>query len=537
MENLTNINDPQRLYDELKTDFDSVKKNLDIFFLVVVACIIYFMQCGFALLECGAVRSKNTTNILIKNLLDSCIGGLSYWIFGYAFAFGPEGNAFISWKHFASEGMDPDGYAHWFFHFVFAATAATIVSGAVAERCDFIAYFAYSIAITGFVYPVASHWAWDEKGWLYQGVTFNETMGNETVEVNVGFQDFAGSTVVHLLGGASSLVAAFILGPRIGRFEDGYPVEIKGHSVPLTAIGGFILTFGFFAFNGGSQGAISNAGDGGAVCLSMVNTVISGSFGAITALILKKMGIFGRDRKWSILVTINGALTGMVSICAGCNVVYPWGAAVTGAIGGLTFLLWSHLILKCKIDDPLDAVAVHMGGGIWGTIAVPIFMAPEKDGSNPGILFDISSRAPWMRFGWNVAGMVSIFVWAFGISAIMWLILRLLKLHRVSEEIETKGLDIPKHGEPAYPAEAYGHGWETKGSALKELAGKSMSETMFGDKTASVRKRVSQRMESDKMMENPEAHAIFKSDQERSDRNSSGPSDGHVNAALDTSQL
>lgn len=429
--------------------------NLDQFFLVIMGCLIFFMQAGFAFLEAGSVRSKNTTNILIKNVLDVFIGAVAYWLFGYSFAFGRESNSFIGHDYFALANLPAEKYSHWFFHFVFAATAATIVSGAMAERTEFKAYLVYSWFLTGFLYPVVTHWAWDENGWLYKGAEYNN--GNETLSVT--YQDFAGSGVVHALGGTVALVGAAIVGPRIGRFEGGAPVLLAGHTVPKAALGGFILFFGFLAFNGGSQAAIANEGDADAVALSIVNTIIGGAAGALTAMVVKRLGF--ADKYWSLLFTINGGLTGMVAMCAGCNAVYPYAALIIGVIAGLAYVAWSTAMLRLKVDDPLDAVAVHLGGGLWGVLSVPIF---NKESG----IFVKGNELAFRAFGWNLLGVLVIMAWSAAWAIILFFALHLFKQLRVSEEIELKGLDIPKHGEPAYPLSSYGHGWSESPSAPRQ---------------------------------------------------------------------
>ncbi|XP_063960880.1 putative ammonium transporter 1 [Lytechinus pictus] len=411
----------------------------DHFFLIVMSCVIFLMQMGFAFLEAGSVRAKNTTNILLKNMLDVCIGAVAYWAIGYAFAFGKQANAFIGYRYFFFESLPACLYSHFFFHFVFAATAATIVSGAMAERTEFMAYFVYSSAITGFIYPVVVHWAWSSEGWLANGPS------------GLAYQDFAGSGVVHCVGGAAALVGAAILGPRIGRYdENGKPKEISGHTVPMVALGGFILFFGFFAFNGGSQASISTEGDGTTVSLAVVNTIISGACGALVALVIKRIGFSGSY--WSLLTTINGGLTGMVAICAGCDAVYPWGAAIIGAVAGAAYMMWSSMMVSVRVDDPLDAIAVHLGGGLWGVLAVPLF------DMNDGIVFTFSKTA-WQSFGWNLLGVFVITSWTSVLSLVLFGLMQACGILRVSPEMEMKGLDIPKHGEPAYPLESYGHGW------------------------------------------------------------------------------
>ncbi|XP_042235441.1 putative ammonium transporter 1 isoform X2 [Homarus americanus] len=411
--------------EELQDALKHFQRNTDVFFLVTMGTICFFLQCGFAFLEAGAVRSKNTTNILIKNMLDVFIGGISYWLVGFPLAFG-EGNSFCGTTYWASYELPDERLAFWFFQFVFAATAATIVSGSMAERCAFNAYLIYSIVLT-VVYPVVSHWAWSDSGWL-------------SVRA---YQDFAGSGVVHLTGGVAALMGAIILGPRAGRFGSK-GMDLRGHSVPLAALGGFILLFGFLAFNGGSQASISQEGDASAVAKAIVNTVLSGSAGGITVLLVYRSGACGRPSTWSFLMALNGALTGMVSICAGCNVVWPWGAVVIGSIAGMIFLGIHILLPMVKVDDPLDAVAVHMGGGFWGLIAVSLF----KDG---GIVYGGSTEV----LAWNLAGAMAILGWSGGLSSLMFGTLRLLGMLRVPPEMELQGLDILKHGEPAYPAEAW----------------------------------------------------------------------------------
>lgn len=438
------------------------KDEVDHFFLLIMGMVIFLMQCGFALLEAGSVRSKNTTNILIKNLLDAFISGLSYWLIGYAFGFG-KGNAFIGYEGFALVGVDGSRYAFWFFQYVFAATAATIVSGSVAERCDFAGYLVYSSVITGFIYPVISHWAWSADGWLAAGFTDGE--------LQISYSDFAGSGVVHSAGGVCAFVAAAVMGPRIGRFdkESGQPQDIKGHSVPLAALGGFILLFGFLGFNGSSQGAISNPGDGVAVATAVINTVLGGTGGAFLTLTLNRIRWFG-DSKWSFLTTLNGCLAGMVAVCASCNQTTTYGAFVIGIGGGVSYMLLTWTVLKLKVDDPLDATAVHLGGGMWGVIATALFS------TDFGVLYKWDRNSAF-HLAWQCAGLAAILAWSGALSFVMFFILKKMHILRVSFELEFRGLDIPKHGEPAYPAEAYGHGWgeqgDTVGSMIQKLTKKN----------------------------------------------------------------
>merc|ERR1719266_2297010 len=286
--------------------------NSDQFFLIVIAIVIFFMQCGFAFLEAGSVRSKNTVNILIKNMLDAFIGATSYWAIGWGLAYGENGNLFCGGSEYFNYSMDYEKYPKWFFQFVFAATAATIVSGSIAERCQFGAYFLYSIVITGWVYPPVSHWAWSGEGWLTYAAC--DATQIEKEECPGYYLDFAGSGVVHLLGAGCSIMGCYFMGARRGRFnKKGEPIDMPGHSVPLAGLGGFILIFGFLAFNGGSQAQISAEGDGDVVALAIVNTILGGSTGGLSVLMLIKFVWHRVDKsvdsgKWSFLMTLNGAL-------------------------------------------------------------------------------------------------------------------------------------------------------------------------------------------------------------------------------------
>ncbi|KAL4224871.1 ammonium transmembrane transporter [Mactra antiquata] len=405
-------------------------------------------------------------------------GGVSYWLFGYAFAYG-EGNWFIGFSHFAHTGLTHTGYSHWFFQFVFAATSATIVSGAVAERCDFLAYIIYSTSITGFIYPVVTHWTWTTEGWLRKGSVYETDDGTLT---QVGYYDFAGSGVVHLLGGTIAFIGAYMLGPRTGRFDPntGKPIEIRGHNIPYAALGGFILVFGFFAFNGSSQGSISKPGDEEAVAIAVANTVVAASGGAFITLLLKKTHYFG-DSKWSFLSTLNGSLAGMVSICAGCHVFRTYAGFFVGICGGLMYMFLNWAVLKVGVDDPLDATAgkvtplltlFHFGGGCIGVIAAPLLSF--EDG-----VFYHWDRKSFLFLGWQLAGMGMIFIWSLLLSTLVFGLLKKAKILRVTVEYEMRGLDIPKHGEEAYPIEAYGHGWGEYHSpdtvVVKDLAKNSIA--------------------------------------------------------------
>ena len=330
-------------------------------------------------------------------------------------------------------GLDVKQFAHWFWCFVFAGTAVTIVSGAMAERCELVAYFAYSIIISGLVYPVVAHWAWTEHGWL---------------AVN-GYIDFAGSGVVHHLGGVCGFVGAVFLGPRIGRFDArGKPVNIPGHSVPLAALGAFILLFGFFAFNGSTQGAISTPNDMMIVQRAVMNTMIGGCSSGLTTLLFFRYSGWPAG-KWSLLSTINGTLCGMITTCAFCNLAEPHITFIVGIFAAFVYAFIPYAMIWLKIDDPLDAVAVHSGGGMLGVLVTPLVISK-------GGVFDAENGVTAMHQVWSqLVGILVITAWSAIVSSVMFYILKLNKKLRVSREMELQGLDQVKHGEAAYPAEAW----------------------------------------------------------------------------------
>ncbi|XP_023339891.1 putative ammonium transporter 1 [Eurytemora carolleeae] len=434
---------PVLTVEELSKQLLSLEKSTDHFFLIVFGVIIWFMQCGFAFLEAGAVRSKNTVNILIKNLLDAFIGGISYWAFGWGLAYGSGGNGFCGASEFLNYHLDYNKYPKWFFQFGFAATSSTIVAGAIAERCQIGAYFIYSTVITGFVYPIVSHWAWD----------YGDYNGNGQGWLNeAGFLDFGGSGVVHLVGSSCSLVACAFIGRRRGRFnKQGQVLEMLGHSVPLSALGGFILILGFIGLSA-KNASISQEGDGATVALAIVNTVLGASSGGISVLLIYR---FVFHHHWSFLVTLNGSLAGMVSICGGANVYEPWAALVIGTMAGIIFLAVRQLMFKLQLDDPLDSVAVHGTGGVLGLLAVPFFMYATLDEGKRGIFFDGHLAYPWTVLGYNALGCFCIIVWSCFWSVIIFGLTSYFGLLRITVDMELRGVDYLKHGESAYPAEAW----------------------------------------------------------------------------------
>jgi len=400
---------------------------LDTLWILLAAFLVFFMQAGFGMLEAGLVRSKNAANIIMKNLLDFCFAVLGYFIFGYAIMYGA-GNLlfgtsgwFLVGAESAVEGVPLE--AVWLFNAVFAGTAATIVAGAVAERMRFVSYLAYSFLISAFIYPVVGHWVWG-GGWL--------------AELN--FHDFAGSTVVHGVGGMSALVGAWMLGARFGRFSaDGASNVIAGHNMPLVGIGVFILWFGWFGFNAGST---LGFGDPQLVARVALNTTLAPSTAAIAAMLIAWIW-FGKP---DLTIALNGALAGLVGITAPCAVVGPQAALLIGAVAGVLVVLGIDWLNRLRIDDPIGAVPVHALCGIWGTIAVGLFGQAVLGSPANGLFYG----GGFGQLGIQCLGVLACLSFT-GIA--MWVVFKVIDVTiglRVSHETELRGLDIDEHGMESY---------------------------------------------------------------------------------------
>lgn len=413
---------------------------MNTFFLLIAAALVFFMQAGFAMLTAGLTRSKNTTNILFKNLMDFVMCSIAFWAVGWGIAYGTSAGGFIGTDQFFLSAVTAEGevpvLASWFFQVVFAGTAATIVAGAMAERTKFTAYLIYSFIISLFIYPVVVHWVWSGAGWLntYSGST----------EGNWGFTDFAGSTVVHSVGGWASLVGAMILGPRLGRFgPDGKPRAIPGHNMSLAALGTFILWLGWFGFNPGSQLAIASQGDADAVAMVAVTTNLAAAAGALGALFTAWL----RYGKPDLGQTLNGVLGGLVAITAGCAYVDPLSSIIIGFIAGPVVVFSAELLEKLKIDDPVGAVPVHLVNGIWGTLAVGLFASIPGNTGTTGLFYGGGLTLLISQF----VGVVAIGFWTAATAALMFFAIKATIGLRVSKEEEEAGLDIGEHGMVAYP--------------------------------------------------------------------------------------
>ncbi len=399
---------------------------------LIAAILVFFMQAGFAMVETGFTRAKNTVNIMMKNLMDFSIGSLGFWAIGFALMFGTTAGHFIGTSGFFLSPANPtkEGWewamVFFLFQTVFAATAATIVSGAMAERTKFTSYLIYSVIISAIIYPISGHWAW---GSLFQGDGWLEGMG---------FIDFAGSTVVHSVGGWCALAGAIVLGPRIGKYAaDGSAKAIPGHSIPLAALGVFILWFGWFGFNPGSTTTADMS-----IGRIAVTTNLAAAAGAVAAMITAWIVMGKPDAS----MALNGVLAGLVSITAPCADVSPLSAVLIGLIGGILVVLSVLFIDKTlKIDDPVGAVSVHGVCGAWGTLSAGLF-AQEAYSGNTGLFFG-GGFGPVLV---QLTGIISVFAWAFLAALILFSIIKATVGLRVSRDEELTGLDIGEHGMEGY---------------------------------------------------------------------------------------
>lgn len=432
------------------TDAGGAISGEDQFFLVIMGSLVFFMQAGFALLEAGSTGVYSVTSILFKNVADVFVGAIAWFAVGYAIAYGDDGSEaelkMFGRGYYFMHNVGLCEYANWFYQWTFAATAVTIVSGAMAGRTQLKAYIVYSTIITAFVYPTIVHWTWSGNAWLASG-NFDDDQ--------VGYSDFAGSGIVHMTGGVAALVGAYFVGPRGTTVFENYAdkAEIPGHSMPLVALGTFILFFGFIGFNGGSVLSADQASMP-IMGLAVVNTVMAASGGGVMAEAINMHGF--RRNHFSLMQMCNGGIAGMVSICAGANVVYPWAAFVIGMGGGAAFKLTSHLVHRAQIDDAIDAAAVHMGPGFWGLIAVAFFAMDPAD--EPAMTHDFGGifygggTDAWNRLGWNVAGGLVILVWTGTLTSIIFFALNKFGMLRTcdSKLNALGGLDFAEHGEMAY---------------------------------------------------------------------------------------
>jgi Amt family ammonium transporter len=436
--------------------------SIDVFYSLWAGSMVFGMQCGFAMLCAGSLREKNVKNIMLQNILDACGGALGFFICGYSFAFG-SGSSFIgsSSSYYAlSELVDGTDYIDFFFQFAFAASAATIVAGTIAERCKMVAYFCYAVMLTAFVYPVVVHVIWSNDGFLTAfGDAANRFRG-------VGMIDFAGSGVVHMTGGMCALLGAIVLGPRQGRFYDrvGDPLDVPAtfapHSVTLQVLGTFILWFGWYGFNAGSTLGITHENASHVAALAAVNTTISGAAAAVSAMFLESVISYrvSGTVQYDLTMAMNGGLTGLVGVTGSCAVVEPWAAVVIGCVSGCVYYLASMLLVKLRIDDAVDGVPVHLFGGLWGCIATGLFAEPLRTKLAFGE--DVTSFGwfySWGRGSGNanlllaeICGILFIVAWTIGIMGPFFMILDFLGLFRVDPLEEEVGMDESRHKGSVY---------------------------------------------------------------------------------------
>jgi ammonium transporter, Amt family len=397
-----------------------VQSHADYVWTLVAAALVFFMQAGFAMVEVGFTRAKNAINILMKNLMDFSVGTIGFWALGFGLMFGASSTGWFGTSGFFlsdwKPGGDPWVLAFWMFQVVFCATAATIVSGAMAERTKFSSYLIYSAVVSAVIYPIFGSWAW---GGLFNGGGWLE---------GLGFIDFAGSTVVHSVGGWIGLAGAIVLGPRLGKYgPDGKVRPILGHNMPLAALGVFILWLGWSGFNPGSTTVANKE-----ISWIFVNTNLAAASGAIMAMVTA----WTKFGKPDVSMSLNGALAGLVAITAPCYTVSPLSAVIIGAIAGVLVVFSVLFFDKIKVDDPVGAVSVHGVCGAWGTLAAGIF---DIGGFSLKVL------------GVQALGVIVCFIWAFGLGYLMFKIIDKTVGLRVSAEEESDGLDFLEHGGMAYP--------------------------------------------------------------------------------------
>ena len=410
---------------EVSKAVEQINGDMGMLWMLIAGILVFLMQAGFTLVESGMTRAKNAVNIAMKNLLDICVGSITFWLVGYSLMYGDTSNGWFFWSGlFQGEGAD------LFFQTMFAATTATIVSGAIAGRTKYSTYIIFSLVMTAVIYPISGGWEWN-GGWL------NNTDGIMPAE----FIDFAGSSIVHSVGGWAALVAAFMVGPRIGKYVDCKVLPIAGHNQILATLGVFILWFGWFGFNGGSQLAWGGADAIGASNVVLI-TNLAAAAGGLGALITTWIW-YGKP---NLAQTLNGALAGLVSITAGCGNMTAGGAVLAGLIGGIIVVFSIEFIeKKLKIDDAIGAASVHGVAGVWGTLVIGLW---GVDGDTGIGLFNGGGAS---QLGAQAIGVLAYAVWAVVLSYIVLAILKATIGLRVSKEVEIEGLDISEHGSIAYP--------------------------------------------------------------------------------------
>ncbi|KAJ6711058.1 AMMONIUM TRANSPORTER [Salix koriyanagi] len=428
---------------------------VDSTYLLFSAYLVFAMQLGFAMLCAGSVRAKNTMNIMLTNVLDAATGGLFYYLFGFAFAFGNPSNGFIGRQFFGLESFPSPSfdYGYFLYQWAFAIAAAGITSGSIAERTQFASYLIYSSFLTGFVYPIVSHWFWSADGWASAG----RADGN--LLFGSGVIDFAGSGVVHMVGGIAGLWGALIEGPRMGRFDhEGKSMPLRGHSGTLVVLGTFLLWFGWYGFNPGSflnilrvyGDAGSYYGQWSAIGRTAVTTTLAGSSAALTTLFGKRM-LAGH---WNVTDVCNGLLGGFAAITSGCSVVDPWAAIVCGFVAAWVLIGCNKLAEKFHYDDPLEAAQLHGGCGAWGIIFTALFAKEtyvnEIYSGRPGRPYGLLMGGGGRLLSAHIVQILVITGWVSVTMGTLFWMLHKFKLLRISADEEMAGMDLTSHGGLAY---------------------------------------------------------------------------------------
>ncbi|ESR56512.1 hypothetical protein CICLE_v10019808mg [Citrus x clementina] len=458
---LNTVNDTSSAASYLCSRFDSISKTLsdtsfavNTTYLLFSAYLVFAMQLGFAMLCAGSVRAKNTMNIMLTNVLDAAAGALSYYLFGFAFAFGSPSNGFIG-RHFFGLRDVPSpltDYSFFLYQWAFAIAAAGITSGSIAERTQFVAYLIYSSFLTGFVYPIVSHWFWSSDGWASPTRPDNLLFGS-------GVIDFAGSGVVHMVGGIAGLWGALIEGPRIGRFDQsGRSVVLRGHSASLVVLGSFLLWFGWYGFNPGSFLTILKSyGESGgyygqwtAIGRTAVTTTLAGCTAALTTLFSKRL-LVGH---WNVIDVCNGLLGGFAAITSGCSVVEPWAAIICGFVAAWVLIGCNKLAEKLKYDDPLEAAQLHGGCGTWGILFTGLFAREAYVGEvypgRPGRPYGLFMGGGGRLLAAQIIQILVIAGWVTATMGPLFYGLKKINLLRISRDDEMAGMDLTRHGGFAY---------------------------------------------------------------------------------------
>merc|ERR1719221_1438502 len=420
-------------------------ESLDTIWMLLASLLVFFMHAGFSMLEAGCVRTKNAQNILAKNLIVVTVGFLCWYVFGYPFALGvgDSPNKFMGTANFFTVGFweSKDAVRVWFFQGAFCATAGTIVSGAMAERTQLKGFVVYIIALTAIIYPVVVYWGWSGAGWL----NYTDDDGESVSSVGPAYMDFAGSGIVHMVGGIGALCGAIIVGPRHERFDPDVPEGVKfdAQNIPFCVLGTFFLWFGWYGFNPGSTGSMHDAATAATAGLVAMNTTLAPCVAGLIVFILRAVAV--PPRRLDVGGFCNGILAGLVAITAGCNAVSPWEAVMIGGVGGVLYQGTSMLMVKLKVDDVVDAVAVHGANGLWGIIALGFFGDPDTDMGGNGCFYGGD------QIGVQILAGLVITLWVASLSVMIFMPLRMGGLLRLSDEFQQTGADIMEHS----PGKAY----------------------------------------------------------------------------------